>query len=131
MNSYKSFADFTNLYSLSKTLRFELKPVGKTLENIEKKRLLVNDEKRAMDYKTVKKLIDLYHKNFIENVLGSFSLQTEDRGKNDSLEEYFNIYIKPNRDSKEKESLKKIAESLRKQIATAFKKDKNSWSQKL
>ncbi len=27
--------DFTNLYSLSKTLRFELRPIGKTRENIE------------------------------------------------------------------------------------------------
>lgn len=27
---------FTNLYPLSKTLRFELQPVGKTKENIEK-----------------------------------------------------------------------------------------------
>jgi len=31
-----SFSNFTNLYSLSKTLRFELKPIGKTLEYIEK-----------------------------------------------------------------------------------------------
>lgn len=27
-----SFASFTNLYELSKTLRFELKPIGKTQE---------------------------------------------------------------------------------------------------
>ncbi len=30
------FNDFNKLYSLSKTLRFELKPIGKTRENIEK-----------------------------------------------------------------------------------------------
>ena len=28
---------FTGLYSLQKTLRFELKPIGKTLENVQKK----------------------------------------------------------------------------------------------
>lgn len=34
----KKLSDLTGLYSLSKTLRFELIPIGKTLENIEKKR---------------------------------------------------------------------------------------------
>ena len=29
-------AKFTNLYPVSKTLRFELQPIGKTKENIEK-----------------------------------------------------------------------------------------------
>jgi CRISPR-associated protein Cpf1 len=28
------YQDFINLYPLQKTLRFELRPVGKTLENI-------------------------------------------------------------------------------------------------
>ena len=32
----KTYSDFTNLYPVSKTLRFELKPIGKTKENIEK-----------------------------------------------------------------------------------------------
>ena len=32
----KTLDDFTNLYSLSKTLRFELKPIAETKENIEK-----------------------------------------------------------------------------------------------
>ena len=34
---------FTNLYPVSKTLRFELQPVGKTKENIEKIRDLEVD----------------------------------------------------------------------------------------
>jgi len=32
--------DFTNIYSIEKTLRFELKPVGKTLEHIHKEGLI-------------------------------------------------------------------------------------------
>jgi CRISPR-associated protein Cpf1 len=36
MNAKTSFSDFTNLYELSKTLRFELKPVGETKNNLEK-----------------------------------------------------------------------------------------------
>ena len=35
---------FTNLYPVSKTLRFELQPVGKTKENIEKNGILLRDE---------------------------------------------------------------------------------------
>ncbi len=38
----KTLNDFTNLYQLSKTLRFELKPVGNTKENIEAKVLLIH-----------------------------------------------------------------------------------------
>ena len=49
---------FTNLYSLSKTLRFELIPKGKTLENIEKNNFLQQDSDRAEKYKEVKKKID-------------------------------------------------------------------------
>ena len=40
----KSIEELTGLYSLSKTLRFELKPIGKTLEQIERKGLLTQDE---------------------------------------------------------------------------------------
>jgi len=34
----KHYNDFTNLYSLSKTLRFELRPVGKYLEKTNTRR---------------------------------------------------------------------------------------------
>ena len=85
-------ADFTNLYSLSKTLRFELKPIGKTLEKIEESGVLTNDEKRACSYVKVKKIIDEYHKAFIELVLCDFKLKTTNEEKKDSLEEYFFYY---------------------------------------
>ena len=32
---FKSFGDFTNLYEVQKTLRFELKPVGNTPKMLE------------------------------------------------------------------------------------------------
>lgn len=46
---------FTGLYPVSKTLRFELRPVGKTQEYIEKHGILDDDFQRAEDYKAVKK----------------------------------------------------------------------------
>lgn len=59
----KQLSELTGLYSLSKTLRFELKPIGKTLEYIESKGLIAQDEQRAEEYKKVKDIIDRYHKN--------------------------------------------------------------------
>lgn len=60
---------FTGLYPVSKTLRFELRPVGKTQEYIEKHGILDDDFQRAEDYKAVKKIIDRYHKYFIDEAL--------------------------------------------------------------
>ena len=70
-----SLNDFTNLYPVQKTLRFELKPIGKTKEWIESKGLLEQDQHRADSYKTVKRIIDHYHKHFIDN--GLANLQNE------------------------------------------------------
>ncbi len=67
-----SLSNFKNLYPLSKTLRFELKPVGKTLEHIEKNGILKQDDDRAESYKKVKKIIDEYHKKFIDDSLAAF-----------------------------------------------------------
>lgn len=66
---------FTGLYPLSKTLRFELKPIGKTLEFIEKHGLLEQDQRRADNYIKVKEIIDRYHKHFIEESLQDFKLR--------------------------------------------------------
>ena len=68
-----TFNDFTGLYSLSKTLRFELKPIAQTKENIKKGKFLESDKKKADDYKDVKKIIDNYHKFFIDDVLKNAS----------------------------------------------------------
>ena len=54
-NNGKIADNFIGIYPVSKTLRFELKPVGKTQEYIEKHGILDEDLKRAGDYKSVKK----------------------------------------------------------------------------
>lgn len=43
----KIFEDFKRLYPLSKTLRFEAKPIGATLDNIIKSGLLDEDEHKS------------------------------------------------------------------------------------
>lgn len=112
----KTYSDFTNLYSVSKTLRFELKPIGKTKENIEKNGILERDNERAIAYKAVKKVIDEYHKSFIELKLKNFELTQN------QLEEFNLLYHLPTSDPKRKTDLPKIQESLRKQISERFTK---------
>ena len=52
----------TNLFQVHKTVKFELRPIGKTAELINKNGFLVSDDKeRAMAYLVVKFLIDDYY----------------------------------------------------------------------
>lgn len=106
-------SNFTNQYSLSKTLRFELRPVGETKQYIEQNALIDQDEKRAEDYKRVKEIIDKYHKDFIHQALSGVMLE--------GLPEFEGFYLMANKDEKSQKEFEKIQESLRKQIASAFK----------
>ena len=64
----KKMSDFTGMYKLSQTLKFELKPVGSTAENLGKSGLLEQDFKRADDYPAMKCFLDEQHKKFLEKV---------------------------------------------------------------
>lgn len=115
-----TFNNLTGLYSLSKTLRFELKPIGRTLEHIERKGLIAQDEKRADEYEKVKAIIDEYHKAFIKMCLTNLELKLDSDGNLDSLEDYVSLASKKRNEAEEK-SFEKVKESLRKQIVSAFK----------
>ena len=65
----KKMSDFTGMYKLSQTLKFELRPIGTTAENLDKSGLLEQDFKRADDYQTVKSFLDDQHKKFLAKVL--------------------------------------------------------------
>ena len=54
----KDLKQFIGIYPVSKTLRFELKPIGKTQEWIERNHVLENDGERAENYPRVKELKD-------------------------------------------------------------------------
>ncbi|MCM1107697.1 MAG: type V CRISPR-associated protein Cas12a/Cpf1 [Clostridium sp.] len=115
------FTHFTRLYSLSKTLRFELKPIGRTLENIEKKGLIAQDEQRAEEYEQVKNIIDRYHKKFISMCLYDFKLKLKSDSSNDSLEDYVRLVSIAKREEAEEKALTQVKDNLRKQIVKAFK----------
>lgn len=94
----KTFNDLTGLYSLSKTLRFELKPVGKTEETFKRwleemqnnEKVIDNDsnlflkDKNIKDaYLAIKPIMDRLHEQFIE-----MSLLSE-KAKQIDFSEYF------------------------------------------
>lgn len=111
----KKIDSFVNKYSLSKTLRFSLIPVGKTEENFDNKLLLEEDDNRAKAYERVKKYIDRYHIEFIESVMSDLFL--------DGIREYAQLYYKSAKDDKELSSMEKMETTLRKNISKALKGD--------
>lgn len=111
----KSLNDFIGLYSVSKTLRFELKPVSETLENIKKFHFLEEDKKKANDYKDVKKIIDNYHKYFIDDVLKNASFNWK------NLEEAIREY---NKNKSDDSALVAEQKKLRDAILKLFTSDK-------
>jgi len=92
---------FTNLFQLSKTLKFELKPIGKTeetfkqwLEEIQKSEsdvyndsnLFLKDKKIKDAYLAIKPIMDKLHEQFIEESL------TSDLAKNIDFLEYYEAF---------------------------------------
>ena len=109
--------DLTGQYPVSKTIRFDLQPIGKTKENIEKGGILQQDEQRAEDYKTVKGFIDEYHKQFIKDRLWNFRLPLISEGHLDSLEEYQTLYLLAKRNDAQEAEFKEVKDNLRSIIA--------------
>ena len=111
-----TLADFTGLYQVSKTLRFELIPVGATLQHIEKKSIIDADTRLAESYKLMKKTIDEFHKDFIDRALMGAELT--------GLADYYSLYTASSEEKKDKkyaDRVKKAKDALRKEIVKRFK----------
>ena len=111
------YSNLHSKYSLSKTLRFELIPIGKTKKFIEERGLLDKDEHRAENYKKVKRYCDEYHKIFINNCMKDFKLNSE------LLERYYTILKKEKRNEEDKKELKSLEDEFRRKISERFQKD--------
>lgn len=115
---------FTHLYPVQKTLRFELKPQGKTAEWIEASGLLEQDEHRKDSYKEVKQLIDFYHKHFIDKSLRGLTDATLEKFCGE-LYNYCSLMAKNDAGlSKKQDELKKkqvkVQDKLRKMVSDLF-----------
>ncbi len=115
------FDQFTNQYSLSKTLRFELKPIEKTLENMrehlqydKKLQTFFKDQNIEDAYQTMKPLFDKIHEEFITDSL------TGEKARQINFSSYLNDY----RSEKE---LKASEDGLRKEISEAFIEAGEKW----
>lgn len=120
-----TFSNFVNLYPISKTLRFELQPIGKTADNFETNRLLETDKTLADNYKKVKGYIDRYHRAFIERTLADFHL--------DGVKEYAELYYTPKckKKPKETEEAKKARETIEKEMNKSEESMRKDIAQKL
>ena len=91
----KIFEDFSHLYSVSKTLRFGLRPHGETADKIADfknqaiKSVVVKDEILADNYKKAKKIIDQLHKEFIDRVLSRSDVLSPS-----DIQRYYKMYVK-------------------------------------
>lgn len=111
---------FTGLYPVSKTLRFELKPVGRTLEHIQHADILREDEHRAESYREVKKIIDRYHKHFIEEAFGRLLNSESEQRIQEKLHEFYELYQLTKRSKKDNDALDEIKTELRKLVVLAL-----------
>lgn len=91
------YQKLTKLYPVSKTIRNELIPIGRTLENIKKNNLIETDIQRKESYKRVKKLMDDYHKQLINEALQNVHLS--------SLEIAAEFYLNSSRDNNNSNSI--------------------------
>lgn len=71
MDKYQSF---THQYGVSKTLRFQLQPEGKTKEVLQKKTFFQADKQRAKVYHAVKYYLDELHRKFVNEALKDLKL---------------------------------------------------------
>lgn len=112
------FDHFTKQYPLKKTIRNELRPVGKTLENIHKNRILEADIQRKKDYERVKKIMDQYHKQLINEAMSKCRLSNK-------LEKAADIYLKSHADTKDLDVFTKTQGDLRKEVVKSLKLHEN------
>lgn len=111
------YESLTKLYPISKTIRSELIPIGKTLENIRKNNILESDVQRKADYEHVKKLMDDYHKRLInESLLGVHLTALEDAAE---------LYFTSSRDKNTIDEFGKCQDKLRKEIVSFLKNHEN------
>lgn len=117
------FSEFTQKYALSKTLRFELKPVGRTREHLEQENILIHDAEKAKAYKAIKPLFDEIHEDFIRESLSRSTIHWD---------EYLELFT--NKDNREKswdEQMKKLEEKLRKAIGVLYEKTAEDWKDRV
>lgn len=120
------FENFTHLYNLSKTLKFELKPyLPEGMSESEKEKYLESfwtnylecalyrhDNERKESYPIVKELLDIFHRRFIKDALSTFVC-----AEGHTWQDLFDLYIK----DKKAKTFADMQKSIREDIVKHFK----------
>jgi CRISPR-associated protein Cpf1 len=128
MEKEKDFSQFTGLYEISKTLRFELKPVGGTQEFLEKDWIIQKDREVEKNYNKIKVFFDTLHREFVKQSLENWYLN--------EIENFYNAYIGLNKDLENKKNktlqkdFEKASKNLKKEFVSFFESKWNEWKQK-
>ena len=116
----RSFSKFTNQYSLSKTLRFELRPKGATKERFEQEgenplqKIIKEDEERAEKYKEAKSLIDDIHRDFLSIALAEENVGPSADQFTEPLEKAYQAWSKSKKLKKDSKGKKLDSQGLKK-----------------
>lgn len=119
--------NFTKLYSLSKTLRFELKPIGKTEEFMTKNQILLKDQIIENSYQKAKPYLDKLHRQFVKEALSNQNLINLD------LDRFKNYWLKFQESEKNKNDKKEYdiaCRSFYREIGKTFNVIANNWMKK-
>ena len=108
--------DFVNQYPVSKTIRFELKPYGSSMENLMASNLLAEDLGRAKDYDTIKRAIDDFHRKFINEILENATFDLYPLA--DAIDRYEKV-----KGDTEKKKVTEEQKKLRKELTDLFRED--------
>ena len=120
-NTPGAFGAMKKLFPVTKTIAFNLVPVGKALEHMRANGVLKQGDSLSDSYFILKDAADLVHKEFIEKTLAPLRLKHVSDGGGDSLQEYAQAYFSTALEKKEKEKvLEEIGAALKKQIGAAF-----------
>ena len=123
----KKLINFTKLYEISKTLRFELKPIWDTLYNLEKNWVIQKDRQVQENYTKIKDYFDDLHREFVKQALQDAYLNY--------LEYFYSSYIELNKSPKNKKNkqlqrkFENASKDLRKELVKFFEFQWNKWKQ--
>lgn len=107
------YDSLTNKYAISKTLRFELCPVGETLANIRSNDIIEKDTKIQQDYQAVKAIFDKLHQKIINDGLLNVRLE--------HLEAFAILYFAPDKSDADLAAMQQEQDALRGEIVNALK----------
>ncbi len=117
-----NYSDFVGLYSISKTLRFELKPTPATKKLLDDSGVKETDKIRHEHFKQAKKILDEVHREFINDALKNVSLSTSD------LQDYIKLTLDK---ASKKADVQKAQKKIFSSFEQAYKITNYEWQEKL